>query len=377
MKRLLLASFALLGYVYLGYPLLCAILSCVRHRRVRAQPCTPRVSILISAYNEVTCIVETVRNKLDLDYPADQCEIIVISDGSTDGTDEAVAELAASEKRVRLFRQESRAGKTSALSLAATHAHGEILVFSDANSLYASDALRKLMEPFADPDVGYVTGRMLYLAADGSLTGEGCSAYMRFENTLRGWEKAIGSVVGVDGGIDAVRSSLFTPMRADQQPDFVLPLSVIERRRRVVYAPGARVYEAALTRPGDEFHMRTRVALRAWHALRDKAGLLNPLRYGLFSWQLFSHKWLRYLAPVLQLAALVSSIALVGQGPWWSGILAVQTVFYVLASLGFFGLRLPGPLSFPYYLCLLNAAAGVALVQFLRGKKQVTWIPRR
>jgi cellulose synthase/poly-beta-1,6-N-acetylglucosamine synthase-like glycosyltransferase len=376
MKGVLIASFALLGYVYLGYPLLCAILSSVRRRRVHAQPCTPRVSILISAYNEVGCIVGTVRNKLDLDYPADQCEIIVISDGSTDGTDEAVAGLAACEKRVRLFHQEPRAGKTSALNLAATQAHGEILVFSDANSVYASDALRKLVEPFADPDVGYVTGRMLYLSADGSPTGEGCSAYMHFENTLRGWERSIGSVVGVDGGIDAVRSTLFVPMRADQQPDFILPLSVVERRRRVVFAPGARVYEASLTRPGDEFRMRTRVALRAWHALHDKVGLLNPLRYGLFSWQLFSHKWLRYLAPVFQLAALVSNIALVGQGSWWNGILAMQAVFYVLASLGFLGYRMPGPLSFPYYLCLLNAAAGVALVRFLRGQKQVTWKPR-
>jgi cellulose synthase/poly-beta-1,6-N-acetylglucosamine synthase-like glycosyltransferase len=376
MKGVLIASFALLGYVYLGYPLLCAILSAVRRRRVHAQSCTPRVSILISAYNEVGCIVGTVHNKLTLDYPADQCEIIVISDGSTDGTDEAVAGLAASEKRVRLFRQEPRAGKTSALNLAVAHAHGEILVFSDANSLYASDALRNLVEPFADQDVGYVTGRMLYLSPDGSLTGEGCSAYMRFENTLRAWEMGIGSIVGVDGGIDAVRSTLFAPMRADQQPDFILPLSVVERQRRVVYAPGARVYEASLTRPSDEFRMRARVALRAWHALRDKAGLLNPLQYGVFSWQLFSHKWLRYLAPVFQLAAVVSNIALAGQGFWWAGILAIQAAFYLLACLGFFGHRLPGPLSFPYYLCLLNAAVGVALVQFLRGKKQVTWIPR-
>jgi glycosyltransferase involved in cell wall biosynthesis len=376
MKAVLLASFALLGYIYLGYPLLCAILSAIRHRLVRAQPCTPRVSILISAYNEAGCIIETVRNKLDLDYPADQCEVIVISDGSTDGTDDAVARLAASEKRARLFRQDPRAGKTSALSLAATHAQGEILVFSDANSLYAPDALRKLVEPFADAEVGYVTGRMLYLAADGSPTGEGCSAYMRFENTLRGWETGLGSVVGVDGGIDAVRSALFTPMRADQQPDFILPLSVIERRKRVVYAPGARVYEASLIRAVDEFHMRTRVSLRAWHALRDKAGLLNPREFGLFSWQLLSHKWLRYLAPVFQVAALASNVALAGHGSWWDGILAVQAVFYIFTFLGVVGVRLPGPLSFPYYLSLLNAAAGIALVQFVRGKKQIIWTPR-
>lgn len=376
MTIVLVICLFLLGYVYLGYPLLCAVLCAVRHRRIHAQACTPRVSILIAAHNEVGCIAATLRNKLQLDYPAELCEIIVVSDASTDGTDEAVARLAETEQRVRLLRQEPRAGKTAALDLGSTHAHGDVLVFSDANSLYSLDALRKLVEPFADPEVGYVTGRMFYLASDGSTTGEGCSAYMRFENTLRRWETGIGSVVGVDGGIDAVRAGLFSPMRPDQQSDFILPLSVVERGRRVVYAPGGKVYEETLTDPADEFRMRVRVALRAWHALHDKVGLLNVFRHGLFSWQLFSHKWLRYLAPVFQLGVLVSNVAVIGQGRTWSVVLALQVVFYLTALLGFLRLRLPGPLLFPYYLCLLNAAAGVALVGFLRGRTQVVWKPR-
>jgi cellulose synthase/poly-beta-1,6-N-acetylglucosamine synthase-like glycosyltransferase len=375
-RLVLLICVALLAYVYAGYPLLCALIAALRRRRYRAAIHTPRVSILISAYNEAAHIAATVRNKLESDYPAERCEIIVVSDGSDDGTDETLSAMAAAEGRVRFLRQEPRAGKTAALNLAAVRASGEIFVFSDANSLYAPDALRKLIEPFADGEVGYATGRMLYRAPGGSLTGESCSSYMRYENLLRRLESAIGSVVGVAGGIDAVRSELYTAMRADQQPDFVLPLSVVERGKRVVFVPGAKLYEASLGTAAQEFRMRTRVALRAWHALRDKAGLLNPLRYGLFSWQLFSHKWLRYLAPLFQLGAFASNAALVGSGPVWNVIFGLQVIFYLLAAAGWRGCPLPAPLSFPYYLCLLNAAAAVALVRFLRGTKQATWTPR-
>jgi cellulose synthase/poly-beta-1,6-N-acetylglucosamine synthase-like glycosyltransferase len=374
-RFLLLSCVALLAYVYLGYPLLAALAAALRRRAVRAAPHTPRVSILIAARNEAAHIAATVGNKLALDYPPERVEVIVVSDASDDGTDEAVAALAAGG-RVRLLRQAPRAGKTAALNLAAGAATGEILVFSDANSLYAPDALRRLLEPFADPSVGYATGRMLYRSPDGSPTGEACSHYMRYESFLRRMETAIGSVVGVNGGIDAVRAELYTPMRADQQPDFVLPLSVVERGRRVVYAPQARLYEATLATAGDEFRMRVRVALRAWHALGEKRGLLDPFRHGIYAWQLASHKWLRYLAPLFQLGALAGNAALIGRGTVWNAAFVLQAGFYLLAALGLVARSLPGPLAFPYYVCLLNAAAGTALVRFLAGRKQAVWTPR-
>jgi hypothetical protein len=201
---------------------------------------------------------------------------------------------------------------------------------------------------------------------------------MRYENVLRGLETRIGSVVGVDGGIDAVRASLYTPMRHDQQPDFVLPLSIVQRGRRVVFEPRALLYEESLTVPSDEFRMRTRVALRAWHALKDMVTLLNPFRHGLYAWQLFSHKWLRYLAPVFQVGVLAANAALVGTAPAWNALFLAQCVFYALALAGLLAgeRRLPPPLSFPFYLCLLNGAAGNALLRFLRGERLVTWTPR-
>lgn len=379
MTILFLLCLLILVYVYAGYPLACWLLGGLRRRSVRSAPGQARVSLLISAYNEVGCIEATVRNKFELDYPAELLEVVVVSDASDDGTDAVVEALAAEfPGRLRLIRQEQRQGKTAALNRAVEATTGDLIVFSDANSLYGLDALTALLAPFADPDVGYVTGRMLYRAADGSLTGEGCSTYMRYENVLRSLETKVGSVVGVAGGIDAVRRELYLFMRPDQQPDFVLPLSVVASGRRVVYAPAARLYENSLAQPADEFRMRMRVALRAWHALRDMAGLLNPFRNGIFAWQLFSHKWLRYLAPLFQAVVFGSNALIAGHSPLLGVLFLLQVSFYCAALVGY-GLRrhaLPTLLTLPYYLCLLNAAAGVAFVRFLLGHRQVTWTPR-
>jgi cellulose synthase/poly-beta-1,6-N-acetylglucosamine synthase-like glycosyltransferase len=209
--------------VYVGYPLAIGLIGRWRRRVVRSAPQTPLMTLVIAAYNEAEHIADTVRNKLEQDYPADRLEVIVVSDGSDDGTDDAVRALG--DARVQLLRQEPRQGKTAALNLAADQARGELLVFSDANSLYEPGALRALAAAFADPSVGYVTGKMIYGNPDGSVVGDGCTGYMRFENWLRAQETLAGSVVGVDGGVDAVRRTLYRPMRADQLPDFVLPLS--------------------------------------------------------------------------------------------------------------------------------------------------------
>ena len=370
----------LLIYIYAGYPLLCWLLGLILRRGfpgvAPAEENLPRVSIVTAAHNEAAHIAATIENKLALDYPADRLEIVIVSDASTDETDAIVGRYAG--RGVRLVRQDPRAGKTSGLNLAIPQTTGSIIAFADANSLWARDALRHLVAPFADDRVGYVTGRMLYRAADGSLTGEGCTAYMRYENRLREWETRIGSIVGVDGGIDAVRRELYVPMRPDQLPDFVLPLTVRGGGKRVVYAPRARLHEEALKTPDDEFSMRVRVTLRAWHALRDKAALLSPLRYGLFAWQLFSHKLLRYLGAFLQIAVFAANLALLTSGPEWMAFFLVQVIFYAAAWFGHLtqGRAHSWPILFPYYICLINTASFVAFILFLRGKKQVVWSPR-
>ena len=378
--------FLMLVYVYAGYPLLARFLGGLVRRRVwAAEPGQhlPVITVLIAAYNEAAHIEATVRNKLAQDYPAEKLSIIVISDESDDGTDDLLSAIALHEPRVRLIRQSPRAGKTSALNLAMPEATGEVIVFSDANSLYAPDTLKNLVAPLADPKVGYVTGRMVYKAPDGSLTGEGCSAYMRYENNLRAWEMDLGSIVGVDGGVDAMLREIYRPMNADQLPDFVQPLTVREQGWRVIYEPRALLYEDALAEADDEMRMRVRVSLRAFHALKDKAALLNPFKYGLFAWQLWSHKLLRYMAFLFMAGALISNVFLTfvpEYSGFWSLVLVGQIIFYGLARYGHtmnsHGQQPPRLVGMIYYLCVLNLASARAFWQFLQGRKQVTWKPR-
>ena len=364
-------------YPYAIYPWCVALLRAIRPRPVHSDTNTPTVTIVIAAYNEVPYIEATVRNKLTQDYPEALLDVMVASDASNDGTDDVLSQLVRREPRVTFFRQEPRGGKTVALNALVQRARGDIIVFSDANSMYAANTVRSLVAPFADRTVGYATGRMLYVDSQGSLVGDGCSAYMRYENRLRACESAIGSVVGVDGGVDAIRRSLYAPMRADQLPDFVLPLAVVEQGHRVVFAPQAVLKEEALSSESAEYRMRIRVALRALWALWDKRALLNPLRFPLFSWQLISHKLLRYLSVLpLTLAAVLNWI-LFSSGWVYVVLAGAQLCILVLGLLARRGpLRRVAVARYCYYFLLLNCASAVALLRFLRGEKQVVWQPR-
>ncbi len=365
------------AYPYAIYPWCVALLRAIRPRPVLSDAITPTVTVVIAAYNEVPYIEATVHNKLTQDYPEALLDVMVASDASNDGTDEVLSQLARREPRVTFFRQEPRGGKTVALNALVQRARGDIIIFSDANSMYAADTVRSLVAPFADRTVGYATGRMLYVDSRGSLVGDGCSAYMRYENRLRAWESAIGSVVGVDGGVDAIRRSLYAPMRADQLPDFVLPLAVVEQGHRVVFAPHAILKEEALSSESAEYRMRIRVALRALWALWDKRALLNPFRFPLFSWQLVSHKLLRYLSVLpLTLAAVLNWLLF--SSSWVYVVLAGgQACIFALGMLARRGpLRRVAVARYCYYFLLLNCASAVAMLRFLRGEKQVVWQPR-
>jgi cellulose synthase/poly-beta-1,6-N-acetylglucosamine synthase-like glycosyltransferase len=378
-KIIFFTSLFLIIYIYAGYPLVVKLLSKKKNLIVKNAVELPTVSVLIPAYNEEKNIEATILNKIALEYPRDKIEVIVVSDGSTDNTDEIVENLAAkSDIPIKIYRQ-PRKGKSAGLNLIVPKASGDILVFSDANSMYSEDVLEKLVQNFSDPSVGYVTGKMVYVNPDGSLVGDGCSSYMKYENWLRDKETHLGSIVGVDGGIDAMRRSLYEVLGADQLPDLVQPLKVVEKGYRVIYEPGAILKEKVLNDSSSEYQMRVRVALRALWALRDMKSLLNPLRFGVFSLQLLSHKTLRYLAFVPIIAVLLANVLLIGEGQFYLATLILQLLFYLLAWKGMHykaDAKIPIYFTVPYYFTLLNLACLTASVRYIKGEKMVIWKPR-
>ena len=377
------ASFALLFYIYFGYPLAVKAVAILKPNPIATNDdYLPTVSVLIAAYNEAKDIEATLRNKLALDYPPEKLEVLVISDESEDGTDRIVDAVAASTQvAIRLFRQVPRQGKTAGLNTLVPKATGDILLFSDANSQWDNQAVRKLCRNFADPEVGYVTGKMVYVNADGSVVGDGCSAYMKYENWLRGQETRIGSIVGVDGGIDGMRRELYQPLRADQLPDFVQPLKVVEQGYRVVYEPNALLKEEALNDTDSEFSMRVRVSLRALWALKDMRHLMNPLRDSSFAWKLVSHKLLRYMAFIPLCILSFSTILLAPACRIYTFAFIGMIIFIALAWVGHKregdGQSLSFVYSIPYYFILLNIASYKATAAFLKGEKKVIWNPRK
>jgi len=375
-------SAVLVVYIYIGYPALMGLLALNKRPVAYDDSYQPNVSILIAAYNEEKDIAETLENKIAQEYPRDRLEVLVVSDESDDDTDNIVKRYArTSDITIRLFRQTARQGKTAGLNLIAPEAKGEIIIFSDANSQWAPDSVAKLVRNFADPEVGYVTGKMVYTHDDGSLMGDGCSSYMKYENWLREQETAAGSIVGVDGGIDAMRRNLYEPLSPDQLPDFVQPLKVVEKGWRAIYEPDALLKEKALKDSESEFAMRVRVSLRAIWALYDMRQLLNPFSHGLYAFQLLSHKVLRYYAFVpLALLALVSTV-LSNDGGWYTLAFWAQLGIYGVAFAGHRkegkGEELSSLFAIPYYFAVLNFACYKAAVAFWRGQKKVTWNPRK
>lgn len=385
-------SAATLVYTYGGYPLLAAAVSRYKTRPIhRARPeddFTPSITLIIAAYNEDRDLPAKLENTLALDYPADKLDIIVASDCSSDGTDDIVRAFAArgdNPIRTRLHRQAQRGGKTAAQNAAVELAEGEILLFSDATTLYQPDVLRAMMPNFADAEVGCVAGRLIYVDPAQSDVGSGAKSYWGYETFLKTCESRIGSLIGVSGCLYAVRRSAYVPLPPEACSDFVIATVMVEQGLRAVFEPQAVCSEETNQRSDREFKMRVRIITQTFTDLWQHRAMLNPLRSGFYAVQLLSHKVLRYLAPFFLLALWPSSLFLARGSLFHRAVTLAQSAFYVLAAFGWKqekrGAATQGKLAklatLPFYFVLANAASAIAAAQWLRGERYARWEPMR
>jgi len=358
-------------YVYFGYPLLLLIVARRRGDAALAAQPLPRVTLFISAYNEKAVIAQKLENSLQLDYPRQLLQIIVVSDSSDDGTDEVVLRFAA--QGVRLVRQSQRSGKSAGLNLGFQEAIGEILVYSDANAIYQPDAVRRLVEHFGNPQVGYVVGNARYLDSGNVPSAESEGLYWKLETWLKKKESAFGSVVGGDGALYAIRRELFTQLRPTDINDLVHPLQIIVRGYRGVYEPAAICYESAGDSFEKEFRRKVRIVSRSFHAVRRTSRVLLPWTYFRHWLCLVSHKILRWFASFFLILLLLSSF-LLWSHPFFRVAALAQAVFYALASLGWLAKgRGPRIIYLPYYFCLVNLASLFGLIKSFSGSLSSTW----
>jgi cellulose synthase/poly-beta-1,6-N-acetylglucosamine synthase-like glycosyltransferase len=371
-------SVAALFYTYAGYPLLLALLSSLKPRKVRRGEFEPAVSIIITAYNEEHDLAAKLENTLALDYPRELLEIIVASDCSSDRTDEIAREFAV--HGVQLHRQPERLGKTAAQNAAVEKAGGEIILFSDATSLYQRDAVRALMPSFADSSVGCVAGRLEYVDGSDSRVGRGARSYWSYETFLKRHESRVGSLIGASGCLYAVRRSAYVPLYHEACSDFIIATKMVEQGLRAVYEPNAVCFEQTNRQTDKELKMRVRIIAQTFTDLWRHRVLLNPVRSGFYGVQLLSHKVMRYLVPFFLMGLLISSAVVASGSLFYRLMFAAQIACYACPALAWIldrvGIR-SRLLAFPQYFMLANLASLIGCYKFLRGQRYASWEPIR
>jgi cellulose synthase/poly-beta-1,6-N-acetylglucosamine synthase-like glycosyltransferase len=380
MRRVLFwASVSTVFATYLLFPLVVLARALLRARPHAAADISPRVSMIIAARNEAASIGTKLENVLSLDYPADRFEVVVASDGSDDGTDEIVEQYA--DRGVRLL-QLPHLGKATALNAAVESAKGEILVFSDANSLYAPDAVAALVRPFADARVGGVAGDQVYTtdgAGDAITSGE--QRYWNVDRMLKIAESRAGNVISATGAIYAVRRSLFRPVPDGVTDDFFTSTGVIVQGYRLVFAPDAVAFEPVAGSAELEFGRKVRVITRGLRGVLLRRALLDPRRHGFYAAQLLAHKLLRRVMVFPLATAGATSPLLWRRGRVYRLAAILQTTVYGLGAVGLLLARRPvgrhKALALPAFFCFVNVAALRATWNLVRGRRIDRWEPER
>jgi len=396
--RILFWLFAgLLLYAYIGYPLVlfafasaAQMVKDIRYIIKRGERRTnpdaldwPAVSMIIPAYNEAEVIREKIENCLALDYPRERLEIIVASDGSSDGTAEIVREYA--DRGITLIDCKERSGKATVLNRTVERAAHDILIMSDANTMYEPRALRHLVKHFTDPRVGAVVGEMILQSISDEHKGE--VQYWRYEVVLKFMENKLGAILGANGGLYAIRRELYTPIPINTlNDDFLIPLRIREGGYRQVYSPEARATEATAKSVKSEAVRKVRIAAGNIQSMVILWRLLNPLR-GWIAFTFWSHKILRWFAPFFMIGAFVLNALLV---PWarllsaeawgreaaYTVLFALQAAFYGTALVGAFAAEYPiirKLCGVQYYFTAMNIALLKGFFRFIRRAQKVTW----
>lgn len=366
------------SFVTVGYPMVLALVAPFIRRRRYVDDEVRSVSLIIAAYNEEACIARKLENALALKYPRERLEIIVASDGSTDRTDEIVQSFSG---RGVILRRFPRIGKTGMQNQMAKTASGQILVFSDANGFYHPDAIHKLVRNFADPAVACVSGQLVY-EADIQSAGDSEHSYWRYEKYLKQRESDLSSLIGANGSIYAVRRADYVEIANDLISDLVEPLALVRRGRRVVYESEAFSAEEASATYAVEFRRKVRILTRSIHGLVHMRALLNPFRYGIFSFQLFVHKFLRYMVPAFLLTGFGSLALLAATGHYFVPFLLAVVAFGFATFVGR-GTRahrksqIFRACHLLYYYLLVNYAMVLAWINVFRGRPVTIWVPER
>ena len=378
-KILFWVSAGIFLFVYIGYPLAITLVARLKKGTVNVDERVyePEVSIIIAARNEEKTIEKKLINTLELDYPKEKLEIIVVSDHSTDGTVGIVEKFKG--RGVRLIALADHLGKTGSQNLAVESASGEILVFSDANAMYVPGSIRYLANHFQDHDVGCVSGELCYSNPEESIVGREENLYWRYEKYIKKQENRIGAILGANGSIYAVRKSDYVVLEKDIISDFIEPLAIAARGKCVVYESRAISFENVSLSFHEEFIRKRRIVSRSLYSLIVHSYLLNPIKNVTLTFELFSHKILRWISPVFLFTLLIGCAGLISNR-FYAFIFLFQVLFCIIGFLGYImrnRKNLPTFIFIPYYCCLLGLASILGIVDYIKGKKVRTWDPVR
>jgi glycosyltransferase involved in cell wall biosynthesis len=377
-RLIFLGCAGLISFTYVGAPILILLRAALRPRPVREAAIEPTVSVVIAARNEAASIGPRLANLAALDYPADLLEVIVASDGSDDDT-VAIARTA-SARRVTVLDLE-RVGKADALNAAVACATGDVIVFTDANTTLAPDALRAIVRPLADPAVGGVAGNQVYTRDETTMANSGERSYWDFDRLIKRAESKGGSTVSATGAIYAMRRSLVPVIIAGVTDDFYTSTAVIDQGHRLVFAADAIAFEPPSPSTSREYGRKVRIISRGFRGVAARRALLDPRRTGFYAVQLAWHKLLRRLMAVPVLMMGVVNLSLARESRLHRRLAILQIAGYAAAAIGFIApqsrIGRSRPVALSSFFVMVNLASLHAAVDVLRGKRIERWEPTR